>query len=209
MEFTDEQYTAIDGWCSKEKRERLMKLVKDTDAQLVMELGIYGGSSLIPMAVACKQKGSGMVHGCDPWTQDASVVGFAEDSVHREWWSHLDHDLIFQSYQTQIKLFDVADYIGTHIVGSEDYRLINRFEDESLDILHIDGNHSEECATRDVTNWLPKVKKGGYIVFDDVSWPGTKKGQELLLEKCTEIERYSESRQVGPCLDYAIYHRIR
>jgi predicted O-methyltransferase YrrM len=37
------------------------------------------------------------------------------------------------------------------------------FEDESLDFVYIDANHTYESVKEDITLWLPKVKKGCYI----------------------------------------------
>ncbi len=55
------------------------------------------------------------------------------------------------------------------------------FADESIDILHIDGNHTEENALADVLMYLPKLKKGGYLWFDDVNWTSTHKAVEYLM----------------------------
>jgi hypothetical protein len=39
-----------------------------------------------------------------------------------------------------------------------------------IDILHIDGNHSDVTSYIDVTKWVPLVKSGGWIIFDDMTW---------------------------------------
>jgi hypothetical protein len=44
---------------------------------------------------------------------------------------------------------------------------------EDIELLHIDGNHSETTSLIDVTKWVPQVKKGGIIIFDDVNWVTT------------------------------------
>ena len=48
------------------------------------------------------------------------------------------------------------------------------FEDGYFDWIYIDADHSYEGALRDIKNWLPKVKKGGFLSghdFDpDGSW---------------------------------------
>jgi hypothetical protein len=41
---------------------------------------------------------------------------------------------------------------------------------EQIDILHIDGNHSSITSFIDVIKWVPVVKKGGWIIVDDISW---------------------------------------
>jgi hypothetical protein len=37
--------------------------------------------------------------------------------------------------------------------------------------LHIDGNHALAAVRRDVAAWMPCVRAGGWIVFDDYCWP--------------------------------------
>jgi len=41
------------------------------------------------------------------------------------------------------------------------------FDDESLDFIFIDGNHSFEFVTNDIAEWGKKVKKGGIISGHD------------------------------------------
>ena len=46
--------------------------------------------------------------------------------------------------------------------------------DETLDWIYVDGDHSYEGCLRDLNNSLSKVKKGGMILGDDYGWPGSK-----------------------------------
>jgi len=67
------------------------------------------------------------------------------------------------------------------------------FPDESIDVLHIDGNHTSEVALSDAEMWFPKVKSGGYIWFDDVNWGSTAKAVNYLDDLCV----VDEARSVG------------
>lgn len=50
------------------------------------------------------------------------------------------------------------------------------FEDNSIDAIYIDGNHSYEAVTEDIKCWSPKVKQGGLIIGDDyLTFEGVKK----------------------------------
>jgi hypothetical protein len=60
---------------------------------------------------------------------------------------------------------------------------VSKFEDQTIDILHQDSNHSEEISCEEVELYWNKVKPGCFWVFDDTDWPTTKKAQDLLLTK--------------------------
>jgi hypothetical protein len=44
---------------------------------------------------------------------------------------------------------------------------VDKFENESLDLVYIDGDHRFECVMIDILLWLPKIKIGGYICGHD------------------------------------------
>jgi len=47
----------------------------------------------------------------------------------------------------------------------------NSFDDNFFDIAYIDADHSYESVVKDINAIYPKVKKGGYIIFNDfTSW---------------------------------------
>ena len=48
-------------------------------------------------------------------------------------------------------------------------------EDESLDFIFIDADHSEEGAASDIVAWLPKLKTGGMMAGHDYNWTGVKR----------------------------------
>ena len=41
------------------------------------------------------------------------------------------------------------------------------FEDETLDMVYVDGGHDAGSVSWDYNKWLPKVKVGGHILFHD------------------------------------------
>ena len=43
------------------------------------------------------------------------------------------------------------------------------FSDASIDLLHLDGLHSEEAVRHDLNNWLPKLRPGGLLLLHDVN----------------------------------------
>lgn len=51
-------------------------------------------------------------------------------------------------------------------------------EDESLDFVFIDADHSFKGVDEDIAHWMPKVRKGGYVIGHDIHWPTVKDAVE-------------------------------
>ena len=45
---------------------------------------------------------------------------------------------------------------------------LENFPLEGIDLLHLDGLHSEEAVRRDLGNWLPKLRAGGLLLLHDI-----------------------------------------
>lgn len=154
----------LEGWCSQEKASLLIDLIIKAKPDTVVEIGVFGGKSLIPMGYALKALKKGKIYGIDPWDSQASIQGMT-DEVNKKWWQSIDHDAIRRGLVSKISLFDVEKQIELIQSTSEDAPPIY-----DIDILHIDGNHSEEASFLDVTKWVPLVKSGGWIILDDLTW---------------------------------------
>jgi predicted O-methyltransferase YrrM len=44
------------------------------------------------------------------------------------------------------------------------------FQDESFDLVFIDADHTYEGVAQDIKDWMPKLKKGGYLFGHDIDW---------------------------------------
>ena len=44
-----------------------------------------------------------------------------------------------------------------------------KFSDASIDVLHLDGLHSEEAVRHDLQKWLPKLRPGALLLMHDVA----------------------------------------
>jgi len=61
----------------------------------------------------------------------------------------------------------------------------NDIEDESLDFVFIDADHSYEACSSDIKAYLPKVKPEGMILGHDANWDGVRKAYNECLVKVT------------------------
>jgi predicted O-methyltransferase YrrM len=177
------QQKTIPGWCVYEKANKLMDLIYETHPQIVVEIGVFGGSSAYPMAEALCYQNHGLIYAIDPWKTGNCQSGYAPDDPNYLWWTNLDLEKIYQDFANLIEQNQLSNFC--HIMRNTSVEALSHFADESIDILHIDGNHSEESAYTDVVFFLPKVKRNGYIWFDDVNWSSTNKAVNYLLARCT------------------------
>lgn len=173
----------LEGWCSKQKASVLIDLVLLTKPQTVVEIGVFGGKSVVPVAYALKENGLGKIYGIDPWLNTESIVGM--DGVNKEWWLQVDHEKILLDLMSKIYQFDLQDQIQLIRATSE-----NALPISNIDILHIDGNHSDKTSYFDVMKWVPLVRKGGIIIFDDVTWGTTDRAVNWLDENCAKLVEY-------------------
>jgi hypothetical protein len=172
----------IPGWCPLEKARQMMNLIYETKPQVCVEVGVFGGSSIYPTACAVDFNDLGQVYAIDPWSNSECLEGYAPDDPNYQWWNKIDLEKIYRDFLKMLHHFKLDNRCTVmRMTGNE---AIKQFDNESIDILHIDGNHTESVALNDAKTYLPKVKKGGYIWFDDINWPTTRLAIEYLQEHC-------------------------
>lgn len=181
---------AFQGWCSPDKATKLFNLVTNDKLEKLVELGVFGGSSIWPQAAALENLGKGKIYGVDPWSLHECLLNMGD--LHRAWWSTIDMNAVYDLCVQNLMAHNV--YHRCELLRMSSAAAVPRFDDNSIDLLHIDGNHSEETSYYDSTAWFPKVKVGGYIVFDDIHWTEgdnfvtTRKAALWLRERCDLVD---------------------
>jgi predicted O-methyltransferase YrrM len=141
-----------------------MDLIFKNRPETIVEIGVFGGKSLVPMAFALKGNKKGKIYGIDPWSNQASIE-HVQNEVNRHWWGTLNLEAIRLGLVSQITRFGLDPYVELIQKTSADTPPI-----PNIDMLHIDGNHSDPTSYFDVIKWVPLVKSGGWIIFDDMTW---------------------------------------
>jgi hypothetical protein len=168
---------ALPGWASPAKIDYVCEWINKNKASLVVEIGVYGGRLLLPMALAAKEW-DGRTIGIDPWSVGACLEGMTTPA-NIEWWSkNADLERVFGAcYLTanRLGLFDdVESLMLVPKTGDDAVSFVHTAtfwsDHDGIDCLSIDGNHSAEPAMRDFKNYVPLVRSGGLIVADDESW---------------------------------------
>lgn len=174
------------GWCTKEKAMHFVDLVFEVEPELCVEIGVFGGRSLFPVAASLKALDHGMVIAIDPWNKEEVVRYFdpTKDQAHIDWWSRLNYEQIYNSFLGMLVQYQLEDYVITLRTTSE----LASYAIGDIDILHIDGNHNEQVSNQDIQLYLPKVRQGGYIWLTDTLWSDLQSSVDLLFEACDVVK---------------------
>jgi predicted O-methyltransferase YrrM len=92
------------GWCSKEKAGVLIDLILKNRPKVIVEIGVWGGKSLIPMATALRANGLGKIYGIDPWDSAESIKEVMNES-NLAHWSQADHRTVMYHLMSSIDRF--------------------------------------------------------------------------------------------------------
>ena len=168
--------SALPGWCTVEKGKRIAKLVEDAHARLSVELGVFGGRSLVALALGGDTHG-GHVHGIDPYEKGPSLEG-TNDTENDRWWSTVDYEDVLRRCRAGLVVAGVEARV--RLVRARSLDVVDQYPPGTIDVLHQDSNHSQEVSCAEVRAWGPKLRPGGYWVIDDTNWPSTKMAQALL-----------------------------
>lgn len=174
----DRELPKMQGWCSPEKAKRMARLVVEARGVRCVELGIFGGRSLAALALPQRLVlGEGVTDGIDPFTKSAALEG-VNDVENDKWWSKIDYEQILTGARDALAHMQLGAHARIYRERSQD--AAPRYPDDSIDVLHVDSNHSVEVSCQEVSLWHAKVRPGGFWIADDIRWSTMLLSQERL-----------------------------
>lgn len=172
----DIRYNHSWGWASLSKAGCLVDYVdeicKHVDNPVCVEIGVFAGKSVLPMALELKRNKKGIIYAIDPWTNEEATKGY--DGINYDYWNNINLNHALQIFETMISEFDLKDHVEIIKDTSNNAPLI-----ENIDLLHIDGQHTEQ-AIFDAKKYAPQIVQNGFCVVDDVEWGEVSQVPELL-----------------------------
>lgn len=126
-------------------------LIDKVRPKVFVELGTHTGNSYFAFCqAASKFSPETKCYAIDTWEGDEHA-GFYSDTIYDTVSRHNTDK--FTSFSTLLRsTFDDA---------------LEKFEDSSIDILHIDGLHTFDAVKHDFESWLPKLSNRGIVLFHD------------------------------------------
>jgi predicted O-methyltransferase YrrM len=133
-------------------REFAYKLLSQIKPKKIVELGVHYGDSYFTFCQACEElELEAQLYGIDHWQGDEQAGLYGEEVYE-----------IVSSYSEEF-------YPERSTLLRMDFKeALQKFEVQSIDLLHIDGSHEYETVKMDFESWLPKLKKGGVILVHDI-----------------------------------------
>jgi hypothetical protein len=176
----------FEGWTTPDRCVEMAQMVYRFKPKIYVEVGVFGARTLVSVALAMMHNKFGRAYGIDPYKTPANLEGLT-DQENIKWWNKVDINAIHQGAMNHIWRLGVEERCV--MIRAEAQYCSKLFRQLSVDMLYIDGNHSEAASCRDVAMYFGVVSLGGFIIFDDVNWieggvNTTAKAVSILHEKC-------------------------
>jgi len=160
-------------------------LMGEIRPKVFVELGTHTGNSYFSFCQAVREKGlNTRCYAVDTWQGDEQAGMYGKEV----------YEMVNMNNKSKYKSF------------SKLYRMtfdkaLGRFENRSVDLLHIDGLHTYEAVRRDFETWLPKLAPGALVLFHDIKVMygdfGVWKLWEELKTKYPENTEFAQSYGLG------------
>lgn len=154
------------GWLSEEEASALWESSRAITAEkpVIVEVGSWVGKSSVVLGSSLLDRPGGRLFCVDPWDargdpeypKHLKTAEITVDQLFDVWWNNVCNAGLEKL---------VIPLRGT----TKDYAKL--FDDGSVDMVFIDGDHSVEWATIDITSWAPKLKPGGVMAIHDIFLP--------------------------------------
>ena len=120
---------------------------------VLVELGVDRGESYFAFCQSAAEHKTGTrCFAIDTWRGDEQAGRYDETTFAQVTAHNRTH---YEDFSTLMRCtFDAA---------------AEKFSDASIDLLHLDGLHSEEAVRHDLQKWLPKLRPGALLLMHDVA----------------------------------------
>jgi hypothetical protein len=142
-------YVPMSAWVGHVPAMKFLIAIQQPD--IFVELGTHHGLSYFSACEEIKRTNlRTKSYAVDNWQGDKHA-GFYDETVFE---AVNEENSKYTSFSTLLRM-DFAE-------------AVTYFEDLTIDLLHIDGEHTYDAVSRDFNSWLPKMKPNGVILLHDI-----------------------------------------
>ncbi len=156
--------TLRNSWSSEKKIDLLMDLTYLQRPIRCIEIGVFKGDSLLPVAAVLKLLKQGKIYAIDPWNNFETIKHLTDNNPHKRWWFNVNMKKIFNAFKKMLDFWQL-NHVCEFIRLPSAQAVSQIAQKGEIDFLHIDGNFSRQGSIEDVQNYLPLVKSGGYVLL--------------------------------------------
>ena len=159
-------------------RNELTKLFAELDFRIGVELGVEEG---LYTEILCRNNPQAQIYGIDCWQ---SYPGYRD---------HVSQEKLDGFYEgTRKRLVPYGNY---KLIRKFSKEALGDFEDESLDFIYLDGNHTLPFIINDLIEWSRKVRVGGIVSGHDY-----RKSKRMITDNhvVCAVQCYTRSYRIRP-----------
>jgi len=151
MSFEGQKYRTSENW---------FNFIEVTNIPIrYLEIGTFYGANLLSVCDTYGKHEDSELYCIDPW------IDYDEYPEYK-----FQQETIFETFKRNVNNSIHKNKIKIHRGFSNN--VVPIFSDDFFDIIYIDGNHEPEYVLEDAVLSFRKLKKGGYMIFDDYGWGG-------------------------------------
>lgn len=180
----------LEGWTVAERACEMASRILETKAKVCIDIGVFAARSTIAMGFAARELGNSMVYGIDPWKIETAIEGDNVEQNARWWKENSNLEEMHRQSMRSIWSHRLDQWVT--IIRAPSQFVHQLFP--SIDFLNIDGCHTEIASCRDVELYLPKLRAGHFLTFDDTDWDSTKKAVSMIEEHCDLVSDNGKAR---------------
>jgi hypothetical protein len=190
------------GGCSLSKGYVMAWLIKKYRITHSADIGVYRGRSLVPQAVAHREYTDGRAYGVDPWlSSEAREIDnpTLRDAIDR-FVDTTNFQAIFEDVGALLLRLELNQ--NCTLIREKASDAVRYFESEGIGfgLIHIDGNHDSDRVMEDVSLYLPRLRPGGFVLMDDVSWDSIKPAYSVVSKRFYRVYQRTDKWN-----DYAVF----
>ncbi len=155
------QSKLVNTWCLPQKAELIMDVIVSERLNNCVEIGVFTGSSFLPIVSSLKYLGQGHAYAIDAWSNEEAIKYMDDEDPNKNWWAQVNMRKAHTFFQKRIQSFRKY-YTELYSTSEEAAHQIGE-----IDFLHLDGNYTTEGSLEDGILYCPKVKIGGYILVSN------------------------------------------